>query len=331
MSFDLGGVQVDPPLVMAPMADITDVHFHEMLRQIGGPGLYVAEMVRSKSLADGCRKHQAMLRRPADCDAFAVQVYGADPDDIATAAMMAADAGADVVDMNMGCPAKKITGKLSGSGLLRDIGLVARIFATVRRRLDDAVPLTVKIRTGWDESRLNYLEVGRLAEAEGLAALTLHGRTRKQMFDGEADWGPVAELAASLSIPVIGNGDVRSAADALSRLESSGCAGVMIARGALADPWIFHQARALLAGRVAEPPTLVMRRRALLDHCDRLTEALPERAALHRMRKLSSLHLDGIEGGAALRRRLFVPPHDLASFRGAVDRLFGELAEARAA
>ncbi|MEM7249610.1 MAG: tRNA-dihydrouridine synthase, partial [Acidobacteriota bacterium] len=202
---------------------------------------------------------------------------------------------------------------------------------TVRRELDDAIPLTVKIRTGWDESTPNYLRIGRLAQEAGLAAVTLHGRNRKQMFTGEAVWDAVAELAAALDIPVLGNGDIRTAEQAVSWLRESGCAGVMIARGALADPWIFRQARDLLAGRPVEQPTLAMRREALLAHCDRLTAALPERAALHRMRKMSSLHLDGIEGGAELRRRLLGPSRDLPDFRAAVDQLFSELVDGRAA
>lgn len=323
--FSIGRVEVDPPLVMAPMADVTDVHFHEVLRELGGPGLYTAEMVPSKALARGGARERRMLRRPRGCPAFAVQVYGAEPADLAVAAREAAEAGADLVDLNMGCPAKKITGKACGSSLLRDLGLVRDIFRAVRAALPAEVPLTVKTRTGWDEGRPVFLDVLRLAEDEGLAAMTLHGRSRKQMFRGESDWDAVAELAAAARIPVVGNGDVRTAEDALALLRRSGCDGVMIARGALSNPWIFRQARALLAGGRAEPPTLEERRRVILDHHDRLAEALPAREALHRIRKFVGFYVHGLERGGELRRRLS-EPEDGPSFRALVDDFFTRVA-----
>ena len=320
-SLRIGRVEIDPPVAMAPMADVTDVHFHEVLRELGGPGLYTAEMVPSRALARGAERERRMLRRPRGCRAFAVQVYGADPGELAAAALEAADAGADLVDLNMGCPAKTITGKACGSSLLRDLDRVGEIFRAVRRALPDEVPLTVKTRTGWDEAQPVFLEVLRLAEGEGLAAMTLHGRSRKQMFRGESDWDAIAELAAAASIPVLGNGDVRSAEDALAMLEWTGCDGVMIARGALANPWIFRDLRALLAGERPSPPSLEERRRVILDHHDRLAEALPAREALHRIRKFVGFYVHGLERGGELRRRLGEPA-DGPSFRRLVDEFF---------
>lgn len=323
--YRLGGVAVDPPLAMAPMADVTDVHFHEVLRELGGPGLYTAEMVRSADLVAGSARCRRLVARPGGCRSFAVQVYGADPEDLAAAAVVAAEAGADVVDLNMGCPAKTLTGKACGSGLLRDLRQVLRIFRTVRRRLPDPVPLTVKTRLGWDDRRRSHVELGRMAEGEGLAGVTLHGRTRAQMFRGEADWTAIAELVQAVSIPVVGNGDVREPEDVLRMRRETGCAGVMIARGALANPWIFRQARDLLAGRTPRAPSLEERRRVILDHHDRLVGALPAREAFHRARKLVGFYLAGVpRRGGELRRRLN-EPRDTDGFRLIVDAFFSEL------
>ena len=328
--YRLGAVVVDPPVAMAPMADVTDVHFHEVLRDVGGPGIYTAEMVSSTALARGNEKSRRMLVRPRGCPSFAVQVFGNVPDDMATAALMVADEGADVVDINMGCPAKKITGNACGSSLLRDLPLVKDIMATIRRRLPDSIPLTVKIRTGWDHDHLNYREVGRIAEGEGLAAVTLHGRTRSQMFDGPADWSAIAELKRAVSIPVIGNGDVASADDAVRMLAETGCDGVMIARAALVNPWIFRQVRQAFAGEAVTEPTLEERRRVMLDHHDRLAAVLPEAQALHRVRKFVGYYTRGVDRGAEFRKGLN-ELRDGASFRTAVDDFFSSLLAARAA
>jgi nifR3 family TIM-barrel protein len=321
----VGSVALDAPLVMAPMANVTDVHFHEVLRELGGPGLYTAEMVPSKALARGCKRGKRMLARPRGCEAFAIQIYGAVPEDLAASAAEAADAGADIVDINMGCPAKKITGKACGSSLLRDLPLVGEIFRAVRSALPDAVPLTVKTRTGWDDDEPAFLDVLRVAEDEGLAAMTLHGRSRKQMYRGESDWGAIAELKKAAGIPIFGNGDVTSPQHALDMLELTGCDAVMIARGALANPWIFQQARALLAGRPVEAPSLDDRRRVILDHHDRMAEALKPREVFGRIRKFAGFYLNGLERGADFRRRLS-EPSNAAEFRALVDGFFDELA-----
>ena len=323
--YRVGHVVVDPPIAMAPMADITDVLFHEVLRDIGGPGLYTAEMVSSTALARGSEKTRLMLRRPAGCVNFAVQIFGAVPEDLAAAAVAAAEEGADVVDINMGCPAKKITGNACGSSLLRDLPLVARILKAVRKALPAAVPLTLKYRTGWDERTLNFLDVGRIAEGEGLAAVTLHGRTRAQMFEGVADWTAIAELKAALSIPVVGNGDVASADDAVRRLAETGCDGVMIARAALVNPWIFRQLRQLHDGEAPTEPTIAERRRVILDHHDRLRAELPDKLALHRVRKFVGYYTRGLPGGNDFRRRLN-DLQDGATFRAAVAEFFDSIA-----
>lgn len=312
------------------MADVTDAVFHEILREIGGPGLYTAEMVSAAGLARGDGRCRRLLERPRGCPSFAVQVYGTDPRQLADAALAAVDHGADVIDVNMGCPAKKITGKACGSALLRDTAHVARILAALRRALPDAVPLTVKVRLGWDDASLVFREVGRLAEELGLAGITVHGRTRRQMFTGSADWAPIRELAASLSIPVVGNGDVQTPEDAVSRLAETGCAGVMIARAALANPWIFRQLRQAFAGEPVTEPTLAERRSVLLAHHDRLARHLPAKAALHRLKVFVRAYVGPVPGGVAFRRRL---SHldDAGAFLAAVRELFDAAEDAQGA
>ena len=320
-SYTVGGRVIEPPIAMAPMADITDVLFHEVLRDIGGPGLYTAEMVSSAALARGNWKTKLMLARPRGCENFAVQIFGAVPEDLAFAAVLAAEAGADVVDINMGCPAKKITGNACGSSLLRDLPLVARILRAVRTALPSQIPLTLKYRTGWDDRSLNYIDVGRVAEGEGLAGVTLHGRTRSQMFEGLADWSAIAALKRALSIPVLGNGDVRSADDALVRMAETGCDGVMIARAALVNPWIFSQLRQRHRGEPVTQPTLAERRRVILDHHDRLRAEHPDKLALHRIRKFVGYYTKGLLGGSEFRCRLN-DLQDGTAFRTAVEEFF---------
>jgi len=326
-AYRLGRILVDPPVAMAPMADVTDPVFHEVLREIGGPGLYTAEMVSSDALLAGSEEHLRLVRRPAGCPVFAVQVYGSEPGALAEAARLAVDDGADVVDINMGCPAKTLTGKACGSALLRDLPLVRDVLRAVRRAVPEAVPVTVKTRLGWDDRHRVHVEVGRIAEGEGLAGIALHGRTRAQMFSGRSDRGAIAELARAVSIPVVGNGDVRTADDAVQLLEETGCAGVMIARGALANPWIFRQLRARLHGEPVAEPSLADRRRVILDHHARLAGELPAERALHRMRKFLGLYLHGVPSGQDLRRRIGTM-RDERSFREAVDAFFDGLAAA---
>lgn len=324
--YDIAGIRVEPPVAMAPMADITDVLFHEVLRDVGGPGLYTAEMVSSTALARGSRKTRTMLRRPSGCLLFSVQIFGNVPEDMALAATLAAEDGADIVDVNMGCPAKKITGNACGSSLLRDPILVGRILASVRRALPATVPLTLKYRTGWDDRSRNFVEIGRIAESEGVAALTLHGRTRQQMFDGRADWSAVAELKRSVGVPVIGNGDVLTVGDVVSRLAETGCDGVMIARAALVNPWIFRQVRQLHEGLPVTEPSLAERRAVILEHHARLREALDDSLALHRVRKFVGYYTKGLSGGSEFRRRLN-DLRDGAELRAAVEQFFDALEE----
>ncbi len=216
----------------------------------------------------------------------------------------------------------------AGAALMGDLGLAERMIAAVRRRL--TIPLTVKFRVGLDDKRRNYLELGRICEANGVAAVAMHGRTAKQMFRGEADWSAIARLKEALSIPVIGNGDVREPDDALEMMRQTGCDGVMIARAATKNPWIFRQIAARMAGDRVPEPTLEDRRRLILGHFRLVAEREPSKLALHKLRKFTGWYTHGLPHGRRLRQRINQLP-DVQSFLAAVESFFDEITDEIAA
>src|SRR6266487_1836614 len=210
----LGAVPVDPPLILAPMAGITDHAYRLMLRRIGGVGLVTMEFISSEAISRGNARQMRKLLFSEEERPLSIQIYGSDPERMAAAADIVEELAPDVCDINMGCPANKVLKGCAGAALMGDPELARRIVQTVRRRL--SIPLTVKFRLGLDDSRKNFLELGRICEAEGAAAVAMHGRTARQMYTGRADWDRIAELKAALSIPVVGNGDIETAQDALT-------------------------------------------------------------------------------------------------------------------
>ncbi len=250
------------PVVLAPMAGITDAPVRRMAVRLGS-GLAVSEMVASAALMDG---HPEMLLK-AEGDGMplhAVQIAGNDPYWMAEAARLAEGAGAGIIDINMGCPAKRVTAGAAGASLLLDLGLAGRILDAVRRAV--AIPVTVKTRLGWDEHAPTAVTVARMAQDSGLAAITVHGRTRCQFYTGHADWAAIGAVKAAVAIPVIANGDVTDAADGRAILAASGADGVMVGRGAQGRPWFPGQvARHLATGRTPADPDLATQRDLLLE------------------------------------------------------------------
>jgi nifR3 family TIM-barrel protein len=241
---------------------------------------------------------------------------------MAEAARFVEELGPDVVDINMGCPANKVLKGCAGAALMGDLRLAEEIVVAVKRAV--SIPVTVKFRLGLDDCRSNYLELGRVCESNGVAAVAMHARTARQMFGGEADWSAIARLKETLAIPVIGNGDVRDAADAVRRLRETGCDGIMVGRGATKNPWIFRQTAALLAGGQAAEPTLADRRALILEHFRWVSEREPSGYALHKLRKFTSWYTHGLPNGRRLRQRI----NDLAdasAFLAAVEEFFAEL------
>jgi nifR3 family TIM-barrel protein len=326
----IGSVHVDPPLVLAPMAGVTDRDFRLLVRRIGGVGLVAMEFIASRALTDRRARvktlelmHFVDEERP-----LAIQIYGADVDTMAEAARLVEELGPDICDINMGCPANKVLKGCAGAALMGDLHLAERMIAAVRRAL--TIPLTVKFRLGLSESSYTFLELGRICEANGVDAVAMHARTAKQMFRGEADWAAIAELKEALSIPVLGNGDVASPADALRMLAETGCDGVLVGRAATKNPWIFRQIAARLAGTEVEEPSIIDRRDLILTHFRLLAEREPSRHALHKLRKFTGWYTHGLPHGAKLRRQINDLP-DVATFLAAVEAFFDELLARQAA
>jgi nifR3 family TIM-barrel protein len=317
-----GNIAIDPPTILAPMAGVTDRDFRLLLRRIGGVGLVSMEFISSRAIVSGRPSELRLMHFCEEERPLAIQIYGSDPAVMAEAAVMVEEMGADICDINMGCPANKVLKGCAGAALMGDPALAEAIVRSVRKSI--SIPLTIKFRLGLDRERKNYLDLGHMCEANGVAAVAMHARTAKQAFKGEADWSDIARLKSELSIPVIGNGDIRDPVDALRMIEQTGCDGVMIGRAATKNPWIFQQIAAALAGVEQQQPTLLDRRNLVLDHFRLVAEREPERFALHKLRKFTGWYTHGLPHGRRLRQRINSLP-DVAAFLVAVEEFFDEI------
>jgi len=285
---------------MAPLHEITDQPWRRMIRDVGGVGLTVSEMVSSEALIRHARKAEQMMASEGE-HPFAIQLSGHVPSVLGEAARLAEEAGADIVDLNMGCPASNVTKSGAGSALLKDIRLAKSCVEAIVKAVK--VPVTVKMRAGWDASqkeRGEYLDFLKMFEDLGITALAIHPRTRCQHYSGEADWSLIARaVEAAPSYPIIGNGDVREAEDAHRMVRETGCHGVMVGRAALTNPWIFRQ--------ILEPE-LVVTELERIELCVRyfrmLNELLDAKESLHKMKKIGSWFTKGIRGGVHFRQAL---------------------------
>ncbi len=291
----IGNVKLKNNVFLAPMAGVTDSPFRdECLLQ--GAGLVYSEMVSAKGLSYRNQNTKQLLINKTDAPC-AVQLFGSDPDVMAAQAASGELDGFDIIDINMGCPARKITGNCEGSALMLRPSLAYRIMEQVASAAK--VPVTVKIRAGYDDSHKNAVEIAQLAQKAGISAVTVHGRTKEQGYSGIADRNIIAEVAKNVDIPVIGNGDITdgaSAADMLSR----GCAGIMIGRAAQGNPWIFSQILAFLNGTPYTPPTIEQKREVIMRHAKNLV-ALKGDIAMRQMRRHMCSYTRGMRGAAALR------------------------------
>ncbi|HSS45659.1 MAG TPA: tRNA dihydrouridine synthase DusB [Thermoanaerobaculia bacterium] len=319
----IGSVTIDPPLVLAPMAGITDHVYRLMLRRIGGVGLVTMEFISSEAITRrNARQIRKMVFSPEERP-LSIQIYGSDRARMGAAAEIVEELGPDVCDVNMGCPANKVLKGCAGAALMGDLELARGILREVRHRL--TIPLTVKFRLGLDESRKNFLELGRICEGEGVAAVAMHGRTARQMYTGRADWDRIAELKATLSIPVVGNGDIETADDAIAMLEQTGCDAVMCGRATMKNPWIFRQIADRLAGHPAREATLAERRDLMLGHFETIAvSAFDPREALHKLRTMTGWYTHGLPSGRTLRVRIsqLTTPRQ---FREAVVEFFSQV------
>ncbi len=306
MTLCIGDLHIDPPVFLAPMSGVTDLPFRRLVKRYGA-GLVVSEMIASRAVIHANRKTRQRSAAAADEQPMAIQIAGCEPEVMAEAARLCRDQGARLIDINMGCPVKKVTNGDAGAALMREETLVGRIVEAVVGAVD--VPVTVKMRTGWDDTSRNAPRVAQIVEAAGAQAVTVHGRTRCQFYNGRADWSYIGTVKAAVSIPVIGNGDVASLEDAHDLLRASGADAVMIGRASYGRPWLPGMiARGLRAGRSVAPPALSEQCAVLLEHYRAMIEHYGATTGMRAARKHVGWYTRGLPDSARFRSAVMAEP-----------------------
>ena len=263
---NIGPLEIDDPIVLAPMSGVTDMPFRRLVKRAGA-GLVVSEMIASRAMVHAARKTMKMAAHCADEYPISVQLAGCEPDVMAEAARINEDFGATIIDINMGCPVKKVTNGDAGSALMRDLGLASKLLEVTVKAVN--IPVTLKMRTGWDDDTRNAPQLAKIAEDCGIQAIAVHGRTRCQFYKGRADWPFIASVKDAVNIPVFGNGDVVSVDDAKKLLEDSGADGILVGRGTYGRPWFLNQiSHYLKTGERLANPTVEEQMEIVLEHFD---------------------------------------------------------------
>lgn len=302
MTLKIGNVELPNPLILAPMAGVTDLPFRFLCREQGA-GLVCMEMVSAKAVSFHNKNTEKLMQTSPEEHPVSLQLFGSEPDIISEIAREIEERPFDILDLNMGCPVPKIVGNGEGSALMREPKLVEAIVSKTVRATKK--PVTVKIRKGFDEDHVNAVEIAKIAEASGAAAVAVHGRTREQYYAGQADWDIIRQVKEAVKIPVIGNGDVDSPQKAKELLTETGCDGIMIGRAARGNPWIFHQILTYLeTGELEEKPSMETVREMILRHARMQVEYKGDYTGIREMRKHVSWYTTGYPHSARLRARI---------------------------
>lgn len=317
----IGNIEIKIPVILAPMAGITDLPFRVLCKEQGA-GLLVSEMISAKGLLYNNQKTLDMLKILDSERPVAVQLFGSEPQEMARAALIVQQSGADMVDVNMGCPVPKVVNNGDGSALMRTPAKAYEVLARMREVLD--IPLTVKIRSGWDDHSINAVEVAILAEKAGVHAIAVHARTRQQMYQGQADWQIIKHVVQAVKTPVIGNGDIACLQDALKMSQDTGCAGIMVGRAAEGNPWIFRQLALGMQNKLIPAITLQERFATIIRHLHLLAAYKGEVIAVKEMRRHAAAYIKGLPH-AASKRVLFNQADTLATFEKLLQGYAAEL------
>ncbi|AGB40158.1 putative TIM-barrel protein, nifR3 family [Halobacteroides halobius DSM 5150] len=300
----IADIVIEPPVILAPMAGVTDLPYRQVVSEVGGCGLVCTEMVSAKGLVHGNERTEKLLEISNNQQPVSLQLFGNDPQTLAQAAKRVVEiSNPEIIDLNVGCPTPKIVKNGYGSALMKEPYLLGEIVKAMDKAVE--IPVTIKIRTGWDGERINACQIAKIAQENGAAAIGVHGRTREQFYQGQADWEIIKEVKETVSIPVIGNGDIFKPEDAIEMIDQTGCDAVMIARGAQGNPWIFARtAHYLKIGELLPPPSPQEKIDKTIYHLEKLVDYKGEYVGIREMRKHASWYLKGLRNCTAIKDKI---------------------------